>query len=51
MKIDIKFIKEVAGDFGHVISDKDAKRAHKVVLEQMEDREDYYYDLKDYFKN
>ena len=51
MKIDTKFIKEVAKDFGHTITDSEAKYAHKIVLERLEDREDYYYDLKDYFKN
>ena len=49
--MDIKFIKDVANDAGHIITDREAKHAHKTICEQLEDREDYYYDLKDYFNN
>lgn len=49
-KLDIKFIKSVAKDFGHSISDADAKKAHKQANNNSGNGQDYYDQLKEYFR-
>ena len=48
-KLDINFIKSVAKDFGHNISDADAKKAHKDATYHSGNPQDYYDALKRYF--
>ncbi len=48
-KLDIPFIKSVAIDSGHSISDKDAKKAHKEANMYSSNGQDYYDQLKQYF--
>lgn len=48
-EINVKFIKHMAQQAGHSISDEEAELAHKKVIEELE--EDYYYKIADYFKN
>jgi len=52
-KADLKFIKETANDILHIsISDADAKKAFKEVGKHYNpDGADFYYELKDYFKD
>lgn len=49
VKFDKRFIKQVAKDQGHDITDGDAKQAHKIVSRRITSKEDYYYKLKEYF--
>ena len=52
---EIRFVHEVAKDFRIVLTDEEAKRAHSVVMQRIEeeelDSEEYYYILKEYFTN
>ena len=51
IKYDEKLIKNVAKDRGITISSKEAKEAHDRTIEELDDEEDYYYRLKEYFNN
>lgn len=51
VKLDIPFIKSVAEDMlDKIITDDEAKKAHKIVSERA-NSENYYYALKEYFIN
>ncbi len=57
MKANIKMIKEIAYRIGEIIddpgrmnlSDSDARLAHKYVMANLKNNDDYYYDMKNYF--
>lgn len=50
LKIDIKFIKRIAKDAGHNITNADAKKAHACVMQYLTMKDDYYYQVRDYFR-
>ena len=47
-KNQIEFIKSIAEDYGHNITDEEAEKAHKVISEEYS-KQDYYYGMKEYF--
>ena len=51
IKCDTKLIKGIAKDRGLTITNKEAKEAHLVIMDEIEDAEEYYYMMKDYFNN
>jgi len=47
----INFLKQIAADYGHTITDEEALRAHQIISDNIDSDEDYYYEAKSYFQN
>ncbi len=47
----INFLKQIAADQGHHITDQEALRAHHVIKNCIEDDQGYHFEAKSYFQN